>query len=79
MLMLTYIGFYESLRFEIGDRVQISIVCPDYVLTEIHDVAYTNKKLKRNYSKFQMADDCAREIIEAEFLGTRELVRNTIG
>jgi short-subunit dehydrogenase len=71
-------GFYDSLRFEIGDRVQISLVCPGYVLTEIHDVAYTNKKLTRNYSKFQTAGDCAREIIEAEFLGTRELIMSPL-
>eukprot|EP01120_Amphizonella_sp_Union-15-10_P017482 TRINITY_DN9717_c0_g1_i1.p1 TRINITY_DN9717_c0_g1~~TRINITY_DN9717_c0_g1_i1.p1 ORF type:complete len:308 (+),score=40.79 TRINITY_DN9717_c0_g1_i1:25-924(+) len=69
-------GFYDALRYEVSPDVQITIVCPGFVISEIHDKAITadGKKLERNISSFMKTDVCAKLIQQAEAEGTRELV-----
>jgi len=67
-------GFFDSLRFEIGDSVQITVVSPGYILTEIHNDFMEKNKVKRDTSKFLTADKAASLIIRAE----QERVNNLV-
>jgi len=66
-------GFFDSLRFEIGDDVQITVVSPGYVITEIHNEYLAKSSAKRETGKFITAETAAKQIVKAE----QERVRNT--
>jgi len=58
-------GFFDCLRVE-EPNIQITIVCPGFVKTEIHERALTEgQNLERNLDKFMNAETCAKLIYEA--------------
>eukprot|EP01080_Neovahlkampfia_damariscottae_P003814 gene3814-6975_t len=58
-------GFFHSLKIELENQVKISIVCPGFVLTEIHHKAIgSTKDVKREESKFMTSQECSKIIIE---------------
>jgi short-subunit dehydrogenase len=65
------IGFFESLRIELlGSGVGVSVVAPDFVVTEIHKRAIgpDGEPLGASpmvQSKIMTAEDCARRIVRA--------------
>jgi short-subunit dehydrogenase len=65
------IGFFESLRIELlGSGVGVSVVAPDFVVTEIHNRAIgpDGEPLGASpmvQSKIMTAEDCARRIVRA--------------
>ena len=64
------IGFFDSLRVEVADDVSVTVVCPDFVVSEIHKRALgaDGKPLGGNpmaRSKIMTAEECARLMIEA--------------
>jgi short-subunit dehydrogenase len=59
-------GFFDSLRFEVGDKIQITIISPGYVLTEIHDKFLSQNKKERVPNKFITAEYAAELIVNAE-------------
>ncbi|KAN0044634.1 hypothetical protein ACTA71_006153 [Dictyostelium dimigraforme] len=69
-------GFFNSLRNE-TNNIQITIVCPGFILTEFHDNVKTldGKQVERNKGNFMTASQCADEIILAERQGIRELIQ----
>jgi short-subunit dehydrogenase len=70
------IGFFESLRIELaGSGVDVSIVCPDFVVSEIHKraVGPDGEPLGESpmvKSKIMTAEECARRMARA--IGRRE-------
>jgi short-subunit dehydrogenase len=70
------IGFFDSLRIELqGSGVDVSIVAPDFVVTEIHKraVGPDGQPLGESpmvQSKIMTAEECARRIVRA--IATRE-------
>ncbi|EAL69993.1 short-chain dehydrogenase/reductase family protein [Dictyostelium discoideum AX4] len=73
-------GFFNSLRNE-TKNIQITIVCPGFILTEFHDNLKTldGKQVERNKGNFMTASQCANEIILAERQGIRELIQTAKG
>jgi len=68
-------GFFASLRCEVGSDVGITIVCPSFVLSEIHDKAFgvnQEKGVKRSAGSFMSTEECARIVVESAELGKRE-------
>jgi NAD(P)-dependent dehydrogenase (short-subunit alcohol dehydrogenase family) len=65
------IGFFDSLRVEMADAgVSVTLVCPDFVVSEIHKRALgaDGKPLGANpmaESKIMTAEECARRMIGA--------------
>jgi NAD(P)-dependent dehydrogenase (short-subunit alcohol dehydrogenase family) len=65
------VGFFDSLRVELADAgVSVTIVCPDFVVSEIHKRALgpDGKPLGDNpmaQSKIMTAEECAHRIIDA--------------
>ena len=65
------IGFFDSLRVEVaGDGVSVTIVCPDFVVSEIHKRALgpDGRPLGINpmaQSKIMTAERCAELMVEA--------------
>jgi len=59
-------SFFDCLRME-EPAIQFSIVCPGFVLTEIHDRAFTpgNKKLERERGNFMTANEASHIILNA--------------
>jgi short-subunit dehydrogenase len=70
------IGFFDSLRIELrGSGVDVSVVAPDFVVTEIHKRAIGPDgeplgESPMKQSKIMTAEDCARRIVRA--IGKRE-------
>jgi short-subunit dehydrogenase len=70
------IGFFDSLRIELrGSGVDVSVVAPDFVVTEIHKRAIgpDGEPLGESpmmQSKIMTAEDCAKRIVRA--IGKRE-------
>lgn len=64
-------GFFDSLRIELaGTGVTVTIVCPDFVRSEIHRRAYgpDGKPLGQSpmrEDRIQTAEECARQILKA--------------
>ena len=64
-------GFFDSLRCELhGTGVSVTLVCPDFVLSEIHRRAWgpDGRPLgttPMDESKLMTADECARAILRA--------------
>jgi NAD(P)-dependent dehydrogenase (short-subunit alcohol dehydrogenase family) len=77
------IGFFESLRVEVaGDGVSVTIVCPDFVVSEIHKRALgpDGRPLGENPmagSRIMTAEECARRMVEA--IAARERLLVTSG
>lgn len=77
------IGFFESLRVELdGTGVSVTLVCPDFVVSEIHKRALgpDGRPLGDNPmqgSNIMTAEECARIMIEA--IGRRERMVLTSG
>lgn len=73
-------GFFNSLRTEVGDDIQITMTYPGFVLTEIHDVAYhaEGKALKRGKG-FMTADKCAEIMLTGAANGERDHCMTWLG
>eukprot|EP01116_Phalansterium_solitarium_P016160 TRINITY_DN3693_c0_g1_i1.p1 TRINITY_DN3693_c0_g1~~TRINITY_DN3693_c0_g1_i1.p1 ORF type:complete len:302 (-),score=115.07 TRINITY_DN3693_c0_g1_i1:292-1197(-) len=62
-------AFFECLRQE-EDDIQVTIVCPGFVMSQIHDRAYTGgAPLKREVGHFMSAETAANIIIDAGATG----------
>lgn len=79
------VGFFDSLRIELADDgVAVTLVAPDFVVSEIHKRAFgaTGKALGKTpmqESKIMTADRCAELIIEATAARKRLLITSTRG
>ena len=79
------IGFFDSLRIELADSgVDVSIVAPDFVVTEIHKRAIgpDGQPLGESpmvQTKIMTADECARGIVRAIEKRQRLLLMSTRG
>jgi short-subunit dehydrogenase len=79
------IGFFESLRIELaGTGVDVSVVAPDFVVTEIHKRAIGPDGQPLGESpmvqkKIMTADECARGIVRAIEKRQRMLLMSTRG
>jgi short-subunit dehydrogenase len=79
------IGFFESLRIELtGTGVSVSIICPDFVVSEIHKRALgpDGKPLGENpmaRSNIMTAEECAALMIDAIDRRERMLVTSARG
>ena len=77
------IGFFESLRVELdGTGVSVTLICPDFVVSEIHKRALgpDGRPLGDNpmqNSNIMTAEECARLMIDA--IARRERMRVTSG
>ena len=79
------IGFFDSLRIELaGTGVDVSVVAPDFVVSEIHKRAIgpdgeplgTSPMMQ---SKIMTAEDCARRIVRAMEKRQRQLLMSPRG
>jgi short-subunit dehydrogenase len=65
------LGFSDSLRVELmGSGVAVTVICPDFVVSEIHDRAYggdgrAHGKTPYDNRTFMTAEECARQSVEA--------------
>lgn len=79
------IGFFDSLRIELaGTGVDVSVVAPDFVVTEIHKRAIGPDGQPLGESpmvqkKIMTADECARGIVRAIEKRQRMLLMSTRG
>jgi short-subunit dehydrogenase len=79
------IGFFDSLRIELaGSGVDVSVVCPDFVVTEIHKRAIgpDGEPLGESpmvQSRIMSAEDCARRIARAIDKRERQVLMSTRG
>jgi short-subunit dehydrogenase len=79
------IGFFDSLRIELaGSGVDVSVVCPDFVVTEIHKRAIgpDGEPLGESpmvQSKIMTAEDCAKRIARAVEKRERQVLMSTRG
>jgi len=75
-------GFFNSLRTEVGNLVGITIICPGFVISEIHESALGSvdqgKAVVREKEAFMATDECARIIVKVSELGKREEVMTPI-
>src|SRR6187455_316707 len=79
------VGFFDSLRIELaGSGVDVTVVAPDFVVSEIHKRAIGpdgeplgTSPMKQ--SKIMTADDCARRIVHAMQKRQRQLLMSTRG
>jgi short-subunit dehydrogenase len=81
-------GFFESLRAETWrDGVQVTIVCPGYIKTNISINAVNEEgkkygKMDENQAQGMPADECAKRILSAVANGKREVLiggKETLG
>jgi short-subunit dehydrogenase len=79
------IGFFDSLRIElVGSGVDVSVIAPDFVVSEIHRRAVgpdgeplgTSPMMQ---SKIMTAEECARQIVRAMEKRQRLLLMSTRG
>jgi len=79
------IGFFDSLRIELaGTGVDVSVVAPDFVVTEIHKRAIGPDgeplgSSPMQQSKIMTAAECARQIARAMEKRQRQLLMSTRG
>jgi short-subunit dehydrogenase len=79
------IGFFDSLRIELnGSGVDVSVIAPDFVVSEIHKRAIgpDGEPLGTSpmrQSKIMTADECARRIVRAMEKRKRLLLMSTRG
>ena len=73
-------GFFDSLRAEVAkDGIDVTIVCPGYVRTNVSRNALTGNgttygKLDRTHDRAMRPEDCARRIVDAVAKRKEELV-----
>jgi NAD(P)-dependent dehydrogenase (short-subunit alcohol dehydrogenase family) len=74
-------GFFDSLRYEVGNDIQITIACPGYVASPFHEKAVgvqqssqEGSQRQRDYSKYMTMSACAEKIARAEQEGAREVI-----
>jgi len=72
-------GLEQSLRFETTDFLNVTAICPGYVLSEIHDKELARMKMKRNLAQFMTAEECARRMIDSQFNGDRLVLMTFTG
>jgi len=78
-------GFFDSLRIELrGSGVDVTMINPDFVLSEIHRraIGADGKPLGKSplqESKIMTAEECARQITEAMQKRKRELIMSRRG
>jgi len=73
-------GFFNCLRCENQD-IQVTIVCPGFVDTEIHHAAYVAGEefgTKRDLTQFMTAEECATIILSSVARGERERVMTAL-
>jgi short-subunit dehydrogenase len=79
------IGFFDSLRIELqGSGVDVSVIAPDFVVSEIHKRAIgpDGEPLGTSpmqQSKIMTAEQCARQIVRAMEKRQRQLLMSTRG
>jgi len=79
------IGFFDSLRIELaGSGVDVSVIAPDFVVTEIHKRAIGPDgeplgSSPMQQSKIMTAEECARRIARAMEKRQRQLLMSTRG
>jgi short-subunit dehydrogenase len=79
------IGFFDSLRIELdGSGVDVSVVAPDFVVSEIHKRAIgpNGEPLGESpmvKTKIMTAEDCARRIVRAIEKRERQVLMSTRG
>jgi len=79
------VGFFDSLRIELADDgVAVTLVAPDFVVTEIHRRAFgaTGQPLGKTpmqESRIMTADRCAELIVEATIKRKRLLITSRRG
>jgi short-subunit dehydrogenase len=79
------IGFFDSLRIELaGSRVDVSVIAPDFVVSEIHKRAIgpDGEPLGESpmvKSKIMTAEECARRIARAIDRRERQVLMSTRG
>ncbi len=79
------IGFFDSLRIELaGSGVDVSVIAPDFVISEIHKraVGPDGEPLGTSpmqQSKIMTAEECARQIVRAMQKRQRLLLMSTRG
>jgi len=67
-------GFFDRLRLEVPN-VQITLVAPGFVLTELHDTAFTpGKKLEREKGNFMTVKECTKIIIDSAANKQQEVI-----
>eukprot|EP01130_Rhizamoeba_saxonica_P012576 TRINITY_DN5321_c0_g1_i2.p2 TRINITY_DN5321_c0_g1~~TRINITY_DN5321_c0_g1_i2.p2 ORF type:complete len:348 (-),score=70.53 TRINITY_DN5321_c0_g1_i2:1392-2327(-) len=67
------VGFYEALQCE-EPLVNITIVCPGYVVSEIHNDFMDRTGSNKNLTKFVSTEEASQKIIYAEQDNLRKLV-----
>eukprot|EP01102_Stenamoeba_stenopodia_P003975 TRINITY_DN14104_c0_g1_i1.p1 TRINITY_DN14104_c0_g1~~TRINITY_DN14104_c0_g1_i1.p1 ORF type:complete len:302 (-),score=81.08 TRINITY_DN14104_c0_g1_i1:208-1113(-) len=74
-------GFFNSLRTEVGSDVGITLICPGFVLSQIHDRALgaREKGVTREVGQFMPTEVCARIVVQSAEAGKREEVMTPIG
>ena len=75
-------GFFGALRGEVQAKgVQVTVICPGFVLTEFHDHVKTNdgRPPARNRGGFMTAHECARQVLDAVEHGDDELIMTAGG
>lgn len=79
------VGFFDSLRIELaGSGVDVSVIAPDFVVTEIHKRAIGPDgeplgSSPMQQSKIMTAEQCARQIVRAMEKRRRQLLMSTRG
>ncbi|HEX6396597.1 MAG TPA: SDR family oxidoreductase [Steroidobacteraceae bacterium] len=79
------IGFFDSLRIELaGSGVDVSVIAPDFVVTEIHKraIGADGEPLGTSpmqQSKIMTAEECARQIVRAMEKRQRQLLMSPRG
>lgn len=74
-------GFFNSLRCEVGSDIGITLICPGFVMSQIHDRALGVRggSVAREQGSFMATDECARIVVQAVEQGKREEVMTPIG
>eukprot|EP00808_Paulinella_micropora_P002746 g19575.t1 len=59
------IGLGQALQLEERKHLDVCLICPGYVLSEIHDKELEARGQVRNMAKFMSAEECARRVAAA--------------
>lgn len=79
------VGFFDTLRIELGGSgVTVTVICPDFVATEIRERAFgpDGKPLGKSpvhEGKVMTVEECARQCLAAIEARQRELIMGTRG
>ncbi|GGI80716.1 short chain dehydrogenase [Shewanella gelidii] len=78
-------GFFDSLRIELADdNIAVTMLCPDFVLSEIHKRALDGEgkplgQSPMQESKIMTAAQCAQQMLPAIIHRERQLITSTRG